>query len=92
MREVEKDPEAVARGDEPLAVVREAVADVGRGRETERHPVGEGVRPCPDDPERSEPAPVEGFEILEVRLDRLGAFEVQDRGGWATVEGCLEVG
>ena len=51
----------------------------GDAGNAEGHAFRERVRARPDEPERAEAAPVPLVEIRQVRRERLGALEVQDR-------------
>ena len=52
---------------------------VGRRREPNGTPSREGVRTRPDEPDRAEAALVPPLEIREIRRERVGALEVDDR-------------
>src|SRR5437868_14303854 len=79
MREVDQDPEAVALGYEAAVGRRQPLADVGRRGEAEGDALCECVRPAPDKADRAQPALVALREVPELRLDRLGPLEGQDR-------------
>ena len=90
VREVDEDPELVARLHERAAGVREPGADVGGGDgRRERDAVAEGVRPAPRDAERAQAARVQVGQVAQPGLDRLGALDVHDGLDRA---GQLEVG
>src|SRR4051794_40471711 len=75
VRAVDEDPELVALFDEACPSFCEA-GPVRLPRIAELDAMTVVVRPAPDEPERADPARV---PILEVVLERLGAFEVEDR-------------
>src|SRR5437660_4201278 len=89
--EIDQDAEAVALRHERAAGFCQSAAGVGRRRERERDTFGERVRSAPDQAERAQPPLVEVLEILEIRLDRLGTFEVQNRRERAVVQRGLDL-
>ena len=90
--EVEHDPEPVAGPDELPARRGEPRARVGRGGDAERDALAERVRAAPDEPERAKTALVERLEPAEVRVERLGALEMEDRSDPVALDTCRELG
>src|SRR2546423_1041664 len=91
MCEIDEDPEAVACGDEPPSRPPEPLAGIRRGWETESYALRERVRPAPNETERAQSSGVELVEVTEVRLDRLGTLEMEDRRDGAAFQGGLDI-
>ena len=91
MRQVDQDFQPVAGADQLLAEIGQAGPDVGRRRTAERHAVPEHVRPAPHRAERAQPGLMQHVERLELRVDRLGAFDMQHRGQRAGVDAMADV-
>ena len=70
VREVDEDPELLARAHERAAGVGQAALG--------GHAVGERVRPAPRGADRAQPERVERGQQLEAGVDRLGALDVHD--------------
>ena len=65
--------------------------NIGIVRETKRYAPSECVRATPDDPQGAETSPVEHFECVKLRIDRVGALEVQDRAQRIGSDAVLDV-
>ncbi len=85
MREVDHHAEPVAGLDEGAAVIGQARPGVGARRIAERDAVAEHVRAAPDRADRAQARLVEHVEQAQVRIDRLGALDMHDRGEGAAL-------
>ena len=85
MRKVDQDLQPVAGANQLLAEIGQARPGVGRRRTAKRHAVPERVRPAPHRAERAQPGLMQHIEGLELRVDRLRAFDMQNGGQHA---GC----
>ena len=79
MRKVDQNLQPVAGADQLLAEVGQAWARVRRRRAAERHAMAEHVRPAPHRTERAQARGMQHVKRFELRVDRLRAFDVQDR-------------
>ena len=73
-------PSRLHSPDQVLAGLGEAAAGVGGGWKAERHPLRKGVGPAPDQSQRAQAGAVEDLQGVQLRIDRLGALEVEYRG------------
>jgi hypothetical protein len=80
VREVDQDSQLGARAHERPPRVGQPRPLVRRAGEPERHAGRVRVRPAPHQTERAHPGGVQHLELVERRPDRLGPFDVQDRG------------
>ena len=80
MRQVDEDPEAVARPNEVADRPASSRAAVRIAREVEGNALAVGVRAAPDDAERPKSLLVPPLELLRAG-NRLGALEVEHRPG-----------
>ena len=64
---------------------------VGRRGDAERDALAEGVRAAPDGPDRAQAALVERLEPAQLRVERLGALEVEDRADPVAVDAGREL-
>ena len=74
-------PSSAQRRTRRLALGGEPGARVGARGEDERHAMTEDVGAAPHRPQRTQPGGIPMVERLELGVDRLGALDVQDRGG-----------
>ncbi len=79
VRQVDQDLQPVAGADQLLAKVGQARARVRRRRAAERHAVPERVRPAPYRTERAQARGMQHVKRFELRIDRLRAFDMQNR-------------
>ncbi len=92
VREVDEDALGVTGGDQALAGLGEAGAEIGRVREAERHAVAEDVGAAPDRADRAQARGIEHVEEVELLVDGLGAFDVEHGGDGAARHGGADVG
>ena len=91
MRKVDQDLQPVAGANQLLAEIGQARPDVGRRRTAKRHAVPERVRPAPHRAERAQPGLMQHVEGLELRIDRLRAFDMQNGGQHAVIDAMADV-
>ena len=92
VRQVDHDSELVAGAYECAAGGGEPGPRVGSARVAEGDAAAEGIRPAPGESERAHPARPPGLEVAEIRCDRLGALEVEDRADLLAGKAALQVG
>ena len=80
VRHVRDNAQLIARSHQRFASVCQAWPGVGRMRKQVRHTFPEVVWPAPHWTERTESSGIEYLECIKTRIDRLGAFEMDDRG------------
>ena len=92
VRQVDQDAARVAVGDERAPGIGQPRPGVGRRREAERNAAGKGVRPAPDEPERTQAGLVEDVEEVEIGVDRVRALDVQHAREHAAADRALDLG
>ena len=91
VRHIHHDAQSIAGAHQLFTEVRQAGSSVGRVREQIRHPFAEIVGAAPHRSKRPKARLIEHLQRVKVRVDGLGALEMDDRRQRARTQTCFDL-